>query len=144
MEVNGPLSGSKIQTLFLEVNGPVKALNLNVGKGVIRGVAYLKDAHVKNELTVYGFLSAQESTFKKPILVFSSEIRLKDCQVQAIVLEKDHLSSNKSPRIHLIGATQVFRDIEFKGKKGIVEAGPDVRVDGKVINGILQDKKNKE
>ncbi|MBL8677358.1 MAG: hypothetical protein JNJ47_08120, partial [Alphaproteobacteria bacterium] len=132
--------GSKIQTPFLEVNGPVKVLSLNVGKGVIRGVANLKDAHITNELTVYGFLSAQESTFKKLIHVFSSEIYLKDSQVQAIVLEKDSLSSDKSPRIYLLGSTHVFGDIEFKGKNGIVEAGPAAKVDGKVINGILQNK----
>lgn len=140
LEVNGPLTGSKIQTPFLEVNGPVKVLSLNVGKGVIRGVANLKDAHITNELTVYGFLFAQESTFKKSIHVFSSEIRLKDSQVQAIVLEKNNSFSNETPRIYLLGTTKIFGDIEFKGKKGIVEAGPDTKVDGKIINGILQNK----
>lgn len=143
LEVNGPLIGSKIQAAFLEVNGPVKVLSLNVGKAVIRGVANLKEAHVKNGLTIYGFLSAQGSTFKKPIHVFSSEIRLKDSQIQAIVLEKDNSSSNESPKIHLLGATQVFGDIEFKGKKGIVEAGPNAKVDGKIINGTLQNTDNK-
>ncbi|MBX9785795.1 MAG: hypothetical protein K2Y08_00510 [Alphaproteobacteria bacterium] len=140
LEVNGPLTGSQIQAALLEVNGPVNVLSLNVGKAVIRGAANLKDAHVKNEFTVYGFLSAQKSIFKKPLHVFSSEIRLKDSQVQAIILERDNSSSNETPRIHLLGATQVFGDIEFKGKKGIVEAGSDVKLDGKVINGILQNK----
>ena len=143
LEVNGPLTGSQIQTAFLKVNGPVKVLNLNVEKAVIRGAANLKEAHVKNGVTIYGFLSAQESTFKKPIHAFSSEIRLKDSQVQAIVLEKDSSFPDESPKIHLLGTTQVFGDIEFKGKKGIVEAGPGVKIDGKVINGILQNTENK-
>lgn len=143
LEVNGPLTGSKIQTAFLKVNGPVKVLSLNVEKAVIRGAANLKDANVKNGFTIYGFLSAQGSAFKKPIHAFSSEIRLKDSQVQSIVLEKDNASSNESPRIHLLGTTHVFGDIEFKGKKGIVEAGPNAKVNGKIINGILQDTENK-
>lgn len=143
LKVNGPLTGSKIQTAFLEVNGPVKVLSLNVEKAVIRGVANLKEAHVKNGLTIYGFLSAQGSIFKKPIHAFSSEIRLKDSQVQAIVLEKDSFFPDESPKIHLLGTTHIFGDIKFKGKKGIVEAEPNAKIDGKIINGTLQSTNNK-
>lgn len=143
LKVNGPLTGSKIQAAFMEVNGPVKILNLDVEKAVIRGAANLKEAHVKNGLTIYGFLSAQGSIFKKPIHAFSSEIRFKDSQVQAIILEKDKFFPDESPKIHLLGTTQVLGDIEFKGKKGTVEVGPNAKVDGKVINGILQNADNK-
>ena len=139
--VNGPLTGSKIQATSMEVSGPVKVMNLNVGKAVIRGIAILKEAHVKNDLTVYGPLLAQKSTFKGPLRLFTSEMRLKDCQAQSIIIEKDKTFFADSPKVHLVGETKVFGNIEFKGKKGIVEVGPEAKVEEKVINGVMQDKK---
>ncbi|MBY0501962.1 MAG: hypothetical protein K2P93_08205 [Alphaproteobacteria bacterium] len=138
LSVNGPLVGSNIQAGFLEVNGPVNVSNLDVGKAVIRGFTKFKSAHVKKGLTIYGTLFAQGSTFKQPIHVFSSKIRFTDSQVHSIVFEKNENSSNEPPVIHLLGGTQVFGDIEFKGKQGIVDMGPDAKVDGKIINGIQQ------
>lgn len=139
--VNGPLTGIKIQAASMEVSGPVKVMNLNVGKAVIRGIAILKEAHVKNDLTVYGPLLAQKSTFKGPLRLFTSEMRLKDCQAHSIIIEKDKTYFVDSPRVHLVGETKVFGNIEFKGKKGIVEVGPEVKIEGKIINGTIQDKK---
>ena len=98
-------------------------------------------AHVKNDLTVYGPLLAQKSTFKGPLRLFTSEMCLKDCQAHSIIIEKDKTYFADSPRVHLVGETKVFGNIEFKGKKGIVEVGPEVKIEGKIINGIIQDKK---
>lgn len=138
LSVNGPLVGTNIQAGFLEVNGPVNVMNLDVGKAVTRGFTKLKNAHVKNGLTVYGTLSAQGSTFKKSIHAFSSKMRFTGSQIHSIIFEKTKSFSDEPPIVHLLGNTQVFGDIEFKGTKGIVEIGPKAKVDGEIINGIQQ------
>lgn len=133
----GPVTNSEHGVFgSLEITGPFNAKNIVCSKLDATGPVDVTDLTVSGEATMTGPLKARKSTFQN-LTIWADEISLEDVKTNDILVKKDE---KKKQVLHLKGKTVVTGNITFESRNGMVEQGPDVKIQG-AIKGATVEKK---
>ena len=120
----------------LDITGPFEAKNIACSKFDVTGPVDVSDLRVSGEATITGPLKARKSTFQKLTIwadkIFLEDVKTKDIFVKKILREKQVL--------YLKGKTVVAGNITFESGKGIVEQGPEAKIQGAIKGAVVKKK----
>ncbi|ARN85220.1 hypothetical protein [Candidatus Nucleicultrix amoebiphila] len=138
ISVYGPLSGHKIQTKSLNVQGPLKIVDLKADTVEVNGPVSLTKALVTSDIIINGPLNAKNSEFKGTIDIATNKMRLIDSIGETILIRKNSKLHQKTQVVFLEGKTVIHKNISFEQGKGVVVLGKHVVLKGKVIGGKIK------
>jgi len=120
LSVMGPLTGKNIICKTLDVMGPVEVTHLKV----------------EGDASIMGPLTAKQSYFES-LSIWGDETLLEDVEVKNISIKKD---KDKSQVLRLKGTSIVKGNITFESGQGIIEQGPDIKIQGEIKGAIVEKK----
>lgn len=120
----------------LDITGPFEAKNIACSKFNVTGPVDVTNLQVSGDATITGPLKASKSTFQNLTIwsdkIFLEDVKTKDIFVKKILQEKQVL--------YLKGKTVVEGTITFESGKGIVEQGPEAKIQGAIKGATLEKK----
>ena len=129
------LNGTNIlQTL--RVDGTLLASFARIANLEVFGEANLRSTHVSGPCTIIGYLRAQESEFKGPLLLGAQKGVFTATKLASITVRKDDSFKGKQI-IELKQGTIVDGSIHFESGKGEVYLYPGCQVLGSITGGKL-------
>jgi len=138
-EITGPTTKSENGTAgSLNIIGPSTAENIICKKFEVVGPVEETKLTVSGETDIAGSLKAEESTFED-LTLLTNESSLKDVKVKNISIKKNDKDKEKKQILRLQGSTFIKGNIIFESGKGIVELGPDVKIQGTIKGATVEE-----
>jgi hypothetical protein len=125
------LNGTQIQNTCA-VQGYLHAVRSHLHTLRLHGTALLEHTHIDQHATLFGYLSASESDFKKPITLHGQTSTFSHCHLNALNMIA---GKKQTPQVWLKDHSEITGNVHFRGKNGIVFLDKTSSVQGNIIGG---------